>query len=248
MLVSFELRHLEDQPVAVHLCGHHPDAGANPRIRSNPYTHFLGRNRIVAALTTADEWAKAEATPSGDGDDPQEPGCHARYAPRRATGAGRSTGKALTMSNPGSRRTQAMVHGRQADTERRRSRVEQAPRDLQKAGEEVSVTAVARRAKVDRTFLYRHRDLLSEVHIAERAPAADAVGGAGVSWASLMVDLAAANERNARLAGRITLLEGRLSQLMGERSSVRLDSVPPRVRRNCSSGSSSSNRTVPMRS
>ncbi|WP_331738279.1 DUF6262 family protein [Embleya sp. NBC_00896] len=120
------------------------------------------------------------------------------------------------MSNPGSRRTQAMVRGRQADTERRRARVEQALRDLQKAGEEVSVTAVARRARVDRTFLYRHRDLLSEVHIAERAPAADAVGGAGVSRASLMADLAAANERNARLAGRIALLEGRLSQLMGE--------------------------------
>ncbi|MFJ8540324.1 hypothetical protein ACIREI_44630, partial [Streptomyces sp. NPDC093591] len=28
-------------PVAVHLCGHHPDAGANPRIRSNPYTISL---------------------------------------------------------------------------------------------------------------------------------------------------------------------------------------------------------------
>ncbi|MFB8177725.1 hypothetical protein ACFC8N_17010 [Streptomyces sp. NPDC055966] len=38
MLISFELRHLEDQPVAVRLCGPHPDAGANPRIRSNPYT------------------------------------------------------------------------------------------------------------------------------------------------------------------------------------------------------------------
>ncbi|MEU6230516.1 hypothetical protein ABZ855_43530, partial [Streptomyces sp. NPDC047042] len=25
-------------PVAVRLCGHHPDAGTNPRIRSNPYT------------------------------------------------------------------------------------------------------------------------------------------------------------------------------------------------------------------
>lgn len=38
VLISFGLRHLEDQPVAVHLCGHHPYAGANPRIRSNPYT------------------------------------------------------------------------------------------------------------------------------------------------------------------------------------------------------------------
>ncbi|WP_158973206.1 hypothetical protein [Streptomyces griseus] len=26
MLISFELRHLEDQPVAVHPCGRHPDA------------------------------------------------------------------------------------------------------------------------------------------------------------------------------------------------------------------------------
>jgi hypothetical protein len=74
------------------------------------------------------------------------------------------------MSNPGSRRTQAMVHGRQADTERRRFRVEQAMRDLQKAGEEVSVAAVVRRAKADRTFLYRHRDLLSEVRVAEGPP------------------------------------------------------------------------------
>ncbi|MGW4823435.1 hypothetical protein ACWEP4_31890 [Streptomyces sp. NPDC004227] len=31
----------EDQPVAVRLCGPHPDAGANPRIRSNPYTTSL---------------------------------------------------------------------------------------------------------------------------------------------------------------------------------------------------------------
>jgi hypothetical protein len=38
VLISLGLRHLEDQPVAVQLCGHHPDAGANPRIRSNPYT------------------------------------------------------------------------------------------------------------------------------------------------------------------------------------------------------------------
>nr|WP_241757069.1 winged helix-turn-helix transcriptional regulator [Streptomyces sp. WAC00263] len=45
VLASFGLRHFEDQPVAVHLCGHHPDAGANPRIRSNPYTTSLGRNR-----------------------------------------------------------------------------------------------------------------------------------------------------------------------------------------------------------
>lgn len=41
VLISFELRNLEDQPVAVHLFRHHPDAGANLRIRSNPYTTSL---------------------------------------------------------------------------------------------------------------------------------------------------------------------------------------------------------------
>jgi hypothetical protein len=49
VLISFELRHLEDQPVAVHLCGHHPDAGANPRIRSNPYTTSQDATRICRA-------------------------------------------------------------------------------------------------------------------------------------------------------------------------------------------------------
>ncbi|MFE1556709.1 DUF6262 family protein [Streptomyces sp. NPDC058734] len=122
------------------------------------------------------------------------------------------------MSKPGSSRTEAMVRGRQADTERRRARVAQAIHDLQGAGEEVSVTAVARRAGVDRTFLYRHRDLLTLVRTAERTPAGGAVVGAAVSRASLMVDLAAANERNTRLMGRITLLEQRLSQLMGEQT------------------------------
>ncbi|MCX5395221.1 DUF6262 family protein [Streptomyces sp. NBC_00094] len=122
------------------------------------------------------------------------------------------------MSKTGSPRTDAMVRGRQADTERRRTRVEQSLRDLQAAGEEVSVTAVARRAGVDRTFLYRHRDLLTQIHTAEQSPAEGAVKGAGVSRASLMADLAAANERNARLMGRIGLLEQRLSQLMGEQT------------------------------
>jgi uncharacterized protein DUF6262 len=122
------------------------------------------------------------------------------------------------MSKSASRRAEAMVRGRQADTERRRTRVVQALRDLHDAGEEVSVTAVARRAGVDRTFLYRHRDLLTQIHTAEQTPTEGGTTGAAVSRASLMADLAAASERNARLMGRITLLEQRLSQLMGEQT------------------------------
>ncbi|MFE4723782.1 hypothetical protein ACFRLW_47010, partial [Streptomyces sp. NPDC056728] len=44
------LRHFEDQPVAVHLCGHQPEAGANPRIRSNPYTTSLDATPALQLL------------------------------------------------------------------------------------------------------------------------------------------------------------------------------------------------------
>ncbi|WP_159032896.1 hypothetical protein [Streptomyces fodineus] len=60
MLISFGLRHLEDQPVAVHLCGPHPDAGANPRIRSNPYTTSLDATvRPIVKLATPQPFATA---------------------------------------------------------------------------------------------------------------------------------------------------------------------------------------------
>lgn len=54
----------------------------------------------------------------------------------------------------------AMVNGRQADSARRRDRVHRALADAVKAGQEISVSGIAVQAGVDRTFLYRHRDLL----------------------------------------------------------------------------------------
>jgi hypothetical protein len=86
-------------------------------------------------------------------------------------------------------------------------------------GEEISVSAIARRSGVDRTFLYRHRDLLEQVHAREAAPS-PAAGGTGpaVTRASLQADLLAAHERAARLAARIRQLEQRLSQLLGEQA------------------------------
>jgi hypothetical protein len=56
VLISFELRHLEDQPVAVHLCGHQTDAGANPRIRSNPYTASQDVTPLPASDARASIW------------------------------------------------------------------------------------------------------------------------------------------------------------------------------------------------
>ncbi|MFI1044223.1 DUF6262 family protein [Streptomyces griseoruber] len=94
----------------------------------------------------------------------------------------------------------------QANSERRRQRVATAIKNAAKNGTPISVSAVARQAGVDRTFLYRHRDLLELVHAAEREPGAqDPAGGSPVSRASLQADLANAQARNTRLAANITL-------------------------------------------
>jgi transposase-like protein len=83
-------------------------------------------------------------------------------------------------------------------------------------GEEISVSAIARRSGVDRTFLYRHRDLLAQVHASEALPSARPAAGAAVTRASLQADLLAVHERSARLAARIRQLEHRLSDALGE--------------------------------
>jgi hypothetical protein len=91
-----------------------------------------------------------------------------------------------------------MAAGRRADTERRRQRVLKALETAAVTGEEISVSATARRAGVDRTFLYRHRDLLAQVHASEALPSARPAAGPAVTRASLQADLLAAHERSAR--------------------------------------------------
>src|SRR5206468_9725606 len=84
-------------------------------------------------------------------------------------------------------------------------------------GAEISVSGIARAAAVDRTFLYRHRDLLEKIHALEAGPP-PAGGGPGpaVTRASLQADLLAAHERSVRLAARVRQLEKRLSEALGE--------------------------------
>ncbi|GAA2975332.1 DUF6262 family protein [Streptomyces enissocaesilis] len=109
-----------------------------------------------------------------------------------------------------------MRDGRQANSERRRRRVATAIKNATRNGTPISVSAIARQAGVDRTFLYRHRDLFEPVHAAEREPRAqDSAGGSPVSRASLQADLANAQARNTRLSARIQQLEKRLSQALG---------------------------------
>lgn len=115
-------------------------------------------------------------------------------------------------------RTAAAAAGRTADSTRRRARVIKALNQAVTDGAEVSVAGIARAAGVDRSFLYRHRDLLAQLHIAEAQPRAAAGTGPQVSRASLHADLLAATERAARQAARVQQLERRLSELLGEQA------------------------------
>ncbi|MGW1620516.1 hypothetical protein [Streptomyces sp. NPDC002172] len=112
---------------------------------------------------------------------------------------------------------QAMIEGRRADTGRRRQRVLTALAQAAKDGSDLSVAAIARRAGVDRTFLYRHRDLLGQIHAqAAEPPTTHGGRGPAVSRASLQADLLAADARTARIAAQVRRLEARLSEVLGE--------------------------------
>lgn len=86
-------------------------------------------------------------------------------------------------------------------------------------GTEISVSGIARAAAVDRTFLYRHRDLLEKIRALETAPPSAGDGpGPAVTRASLQADLLAAHERAVRLNSRVRQLEKRLSETLGEQA------------------------------
>jgi Family of unknown function (DUF6262) len=112
----------------------------------------------------------------------------------------------------------AMTEGRRADSGRRRERVIAAIDRAAAEGTETSVSAIARAAAVDRTFLYRHRDLLAKIHAAQAGPPADSGTGPAVTRSSLQADLLAAHERALRLHARIQQLEKRLSETLGEQA------------------------------
>ena len=100
------------------------------------------------------------------------------------------TGSKTARAEPGPANppTEAMSKGRQADSARRRQRVIATLNKAAADGTEISVSAIARAAAVDRSFLYRHRDLL------------------------------AAHERAIRLTARVHQLERRLSEALGEQA------------------------------
>ena len=117
---------------------------------------------------------------------------------------------------PVTSRTDAANRGRRADTTRRRARVLTALDQARSDGLDLSVATIAHTANVDRTFLYRHRDLLAQLHAIQAEPGHDTTTGPSVSRVSLHTDLLAAHDRARRQASHIQRLEHRLSEALGE--------------------------------
>jgi cell division protein ZapA (FtsZ GTPase activity inhibitor) len=132
------------------------------------------------------------------------------------------TENTATTAQPGDQptpRTAAIRQGRQADSARRRELVIAVLGRAHTDGTEISASGIARAAGVDRSFLYRHRDLLAQIHALEATPPAPAdATGPAVTRASLQADLLAAGERAQRLNGRVRQLEKRLPEVLGEKA------------------------------
>jgi chromosome segregation ATPase len=109
------------------------------------------------------------------------------------------------------------ARGREAAYLRRQRQVTVAISAARADGGEISVSAIARAARVDRTFLYRHRDLLEQIHAVISTPPAQPAASL-VSRAALQADLVNSHERNRRHAARVRQLETRRSRALGEQA------------------------------
>ena len=111
--------------------------------------------------------------------------------------------------------TTALTESRRRDSDVRRQRVINAVSRLAAAGDDLSVSSVARAARVHRSFIYRHSDLHAVVHD-QAADDTTPSDGTRASRQALRADLANALERSTRQAQRISQLEKKLSHVLGE--------------------------------
>ena len=132
-----------------------------------------------------------------------------------------------------------MINGRRADTSRRRQRVLAALDAAPAAGDDSTSPGIARRAGVDRTFLYRHRDLLDRLHAAttQRRQAQHRAR----RHPRLAASRPARRPATLRTYGRPNpQLETRLSELLGEQAWREPDSAHPTTSTGSSNTSSPS--------
>ena len=108
--------------------------------------------------------------------------------------------------------TNPLIAARRNDSDRRRRKVIDALDRLRTNGEEITVSAVARNAGVDRSFLYRHHDLRSQILALATEPEPHPAS-TRTSHGSLLADLANLRAHNERLRHQNTK---RLSEVLGE--------------------------------
>ena len=99
---------------------------------------------------------------------------------------------------------------------------------MQQDGSEISISSVAARARVHRSFIHRHTDLRAEIYAAadNTAPLPTT---ATVSRRTLEADNLNLRETIRRQARHITDLETRLSELIGEQTTPAPGSAPHRA-------------------
>ena len=112
-----------------------------------------------------------------------------------------------------------LARARRRDAARRRQRVHQALADMHTDGLEVTISSVADRAQVHRSFIHRHADLHAAVlKAAADTTTAPSPASTAISHRSVLAENANLHEQNHRLAQQVSDLEDRLSDLLGQQA------------------------------
>jgi chromosome segregation ATPase len=113
----------------------------------------------------------------------------------------------------------ALAQARQRDVDRRQQRVRQALADMISDGSEITISSVAARARVHRSFIHRHPDLHAAVLAsASQALTAPSPTSTAISHRSVLAENANLHAQNRRQAQHIRDLEDRLSELLGQQA------------------------------
>jgi hypothetical protein len=112
-----------------------------------------------------------------------------------------------------------LARARRRDVDRRRQRVHQALAGMHADGSEITISSVASRARVHRSFIHRHADLHAAVlQAATDTTTAPPPASTAISHRSALAENANLHEQNRRLAQQVTDLEDRLSELLGQQA------------------------------
>jgi hypothetical protein len=110
-----------------------------------------------------------------------------------------------------------LARARRRDVDRRRQRVHQALAGMHADGSEITISSVASRARVHRSFIHRHADLHAAVlQAAAGTTTAPPPASTAISHRSALTENANLHEQNRRLAQQVADLEDRLSELLGQ--------------------------------